>query len=239
MAESKKKKTVKKTEAGTKKTPSKTPAKSAPKTATKKTKKPAAVSSSKAVTSPKVESAVTKKVAPKKSPTVKTAQSTPAAKKTKKVVSRKKPTHFTKDLLPETTPSKDAPLDTSLFTMIVAIFIVALVVFGGFIYARKARMMESPAPFPREEIQPQRIRVSSSVLLSPDVITALETIVTQITIGPDEVLQNVRSIGDAQTETVFSPDAQTGDFVFEFKSASILYRPSTKQVIKTASPATV
>lgn len=129
MAESKKKKTVKKAPAGAKKSPSKTVAKSAPKTATKKTKKPLSASTSKGLSAAKVESSVAKKAAPKKSPSVSTPKAPSKPKKTKKVVAQKKPTHFTKDLLPEATPSKDAPLDTSVFTMIVAIFIVALVVF--------------------------------------------------------------------------------------------------------------
>jgi len=96
-------------------------------------------------------------------------------------------------------------------------------------------MMEPPAPPAAPDItEPQRISVSSSVTLTPEVVSALEHLVTQIAIGPDEVLQNVRSITDAQADTMFSSDAQAGDFVFEFKSASILYRPSTKQIIKTA-----
>lgn len=212
MAESKKKTTTKKSSTGAKKT-----TKSAP----KKTKK---TTTKKTVAAPVVSTPVVKKAAPKKA-----------------IKSVKKPAHFTKDLIPETVKvSKPARMDTSIFTTVLALFVVALVVLGGFIYSRQSRMMEPPAPpLPPTVSEPQRISIASSVVLTPEIIAALETLVTQIAIGPDEVLQNVRSISDAQTETVFSPDAQAGDFVFEFKSASILYRPSTKQVIKTAAPATV
>lgn len=212
MAESKKKTTTKKSSTGAKKTTTSAP---------KKTKKAV---TKKIVTAPVVSTPVVKKVAPKKA-----------------VKSVKKPAHFTKDLIPETVKvSKPTRMDTSMFTTILALFVVALVVLGGFIYSRQSRMMEPPAPpLVPAVTEPQRISIASSVVLTPEIIAALETLVTQIAIGPDEVLQNVRSIGDAQAETVFASDAQSGDFVFEFKSASILYRPSTKQVIKTAPPATV
>lgn len=213
MAVSKKKTTTKKSSTGAKKTT----AKSAP----QKSKKPV---TKKPVVAPVVSSPVI------------------AKKPVKKVSSAaKKPAHFTKNIIPETVKiSKPTRMDTSVFTTILALFVVALVVLGGYIYSRQSRMMEPPAP-PLVPVvtEPQRISISSSVTLTPDIIAALETLVTQIAIGPDEVLQNVRSITDTQTETVFASDAQSGDFVFEFKSASILYRPSTKQVIKTAPPATV
>lgn len=213
MAVSKKKTTTKKSSTGAKKTT----AKSAP----QKSKKPV---TKKPVVAPVVSSPVVTKKPVKKISSV-----------------AKKPAHFTKDLIPEAAKiSKPTRMDTSVFTTILALFVVALVVLGGYIYSRQSRMMEPPAPpLVPAVTEPQRISISSSVTLTPDIIAALETLVTQIAIGPDEVLQNVRSISDAQTETVFSPDAQTGDFVFEFKSASILYRPSTKQVIKTAPSATV
>jgi preprotein translocase subunit SecE len=212
MAESKKKTTTKKSSTGAKKTTT---------SASKKTKKTA---TKKTVAAPVVSTPAVKKVAPKKV-----------------VKATKKPAHFTKDLIPETVKvSKPARMDTSIFTTVLALFVVALVVLGGYIYSRQSRMMEPPAPpLVPAVTEPQRISISSSVTLTPDIIAALETLVTQIAIGPDEVLQNVRSIADTQAETVFASDVQSGDFVFEFKSASILYRPSTKQVIKTAPPATV
>lgn len=212
MAESKKKTTTKKSSTGAKKTTKSAPQKSK-KTATKKT-----------VVAPVVSAPVAKKVVPKKG-----------------VKSVKKPAHFTKDLIPETVKvSKPTRMDTSIFTTILALFVVALVVLGGYIYSRQSRMMEPPAPpLVPSASEPQRISIASSVVLTPDIIAALETLVTQIAIGPDEVLQNVRAISDEQPDPAFAADGQLGDMVFEFKSASILYRPSTKQVIKTAPPATV
>lgn len=214
MVESKKKTTQKKSTTGSKKTPAKS--------TSEKTKKPA----------PKKTTATTKSAPPV---VKKVSQKTSKTKKYKTIT----PSHFSKDIIPETAVakvSKPARMDMSIFTTILALFIVALVVLGGFIYSRQSRMMEPPAP-PRipSSMEPQRISISSAVILTPEIITALENLVTKIAIGPDEVLQKVRSINDAQTETAFPLDAQSGDLVFEFKSASILYRPSTKEIIKTAT----
>lgn len=211
MAEPKKKTPAKKTSTGTKKTPAKKAAPKKTKTASPKKTAPA-----------KVSAPVVKKTPTKKSTSI-----------------AKKPSHFTKDLIPETLSAPKATrMDTSIFTTIVALIVVALVVLWGYIYSRQSRMMEPPAPPAAPDItEPQRISVSSAVTLTPDIVAALEYLVTQIAIGPDEVLQNVRSVSDALSETVFASDAQSGDMVFEFKSASILYRPSSKQIIKTAPSA--
>lgn len=153
------------------------------------------------------------------------------------IKTKKTPPHFTKELLPEESASpKNARMDTSFFTTILAIFVVILVVLGGYIYSRQSRMMEPPAPPTPVANEPQRINISSSVELTPDVIAALEYIVTQITVGPGEVLQKVRTISDASSargESDFFVDVQSGDMVFHFTSAAILYRPSTKKIIKT------
>lgn len=180
MVESKKKTTKKKSSSVSKKT--------TVKSTSEKTKKPAP---SKTKSTPKITAGTV----------VATKKTTP--KKTTKVV--KAPSHFTKDIIPETTKiSKPARMDMSMFTTLLALFIVALVVLGGYIYSRQSRMMEPPAPpLVPAVTEPQRISISSSVVLTPEIIAALETLITQITIGPDEVLQNVRSIADAQTETVF------------------------------------
>ncbi len=202
------------------------------KTATKKSSPKTKKTSSTKSTSKKTKTAPAKKTTPAKvaAPVVKKTPSKKASPSTKKV------SYFTKDLIPETLPKpKTTRVDTSIFTTIVALIVVALVVLGGYIYSRQSRMMEPPAPpAPADVTEPQRISISSSVTLTPEIVAALEHLVTQIAIGPDEVLQNVRSITDAQVDTAFAADAQSGDLVFEFKSASILYRPTTKQIIKTA-----
>jgi len=207
MAESKKKTTTKKTWAASK---------TSAKTNSKKSKKP-----------------VTKKSAPKK-----TVSTPPKKVVSKKVSSPIKKSSFTKDIIPEQTSEVKSERDLSLFTTVLAIFLVALVVLWGYIYSRQSRMMEPPAPpisaLPSE---PQRVSISSSVVLTPDVVTALEYLVTQITIGSDEVLQKVEQITNPN-DSLFSANAQSGDYVFYFKSASILYRPSVKQIIKTAPPET-
>jgi hypothetical protein len=96
--------------------------------------------------------------------------------------------------------------------------------------------MEPPAPPTPVANEPQRINISSSVELTPEVISALEYIVTQITVGPGEVLQKVRTISDASSargESDFFTEVQSGDMVFHFTSAAVLYRPNTKKIIKT------
>ncbi|MCB9806634.1 hypothetical protein H6768_01830 [Candidatus Peribacteria bacterium] len=156
------------------------------KPAKKTTKKPATkkpVTSSKAKTS--TSSTLTKKPATKK-PTKKTTKK-PAPKKPKTVLSSAKDSsHFTKELIPESLPmmkKNKTKVDTSMFTTVLAIFIVALVVLGGYIYSRQQRMMEPPAPpVVPEASNPQNIRISSSISLTPEIVTALENIVTQIAI---------------------------------------------------------
>jgi len=215
MAEPKKKITTKKVAPSAKKTtPKKTTVKKAP---VKKT-------------TPVVEKTVVKKI-PKKTPVKKSSAKTSTATAP----------HFTKDLLPEMKLSgkKKLKMDTSIFTTVLALFIVALVVLWGYIYSGQNRMIEPPADpiaLPVES-SPQNIRISSAVSLTPDVVSALENIVTQIAIGPEEVLENVRVIDDVVSAKSESPDffanAQMGDYVFQFKSASLLYRPSTTEIIIT------
>lgn len=125
----------------------------------------------------------------------------------------------------------------SIFATILAVFVVALVVLGGYIYSRQVRMMEESPSTTSIVSEPQKISISSSVTLTPEVMSALEDLVTQIAIAPEEVLLDVRKIEDvavAQSESPdFFRDVQSWDFVFEFKSTSVLFRPSTKQIINT------
>lgn len=97
-------------------------------------------------------------------------------------------------------------------------------------------MDDVPAPAPVVS-EPQKINISSSVALTPEVMSALESLVSQTAIAPEEVLLDVRKIEDvalAQSESPdFFRDVQSWDFVFEFKSTSVLFRPATKQIINT------
>ncbi len=124
----------------------------------------------------------------------------------------------------------------SIFATVLAVFVVALVVLGGYIYSRQARMIDEPVPAPVVS-EPQKISISSSVILTPEVMSVLESLVTQTAIAPDEVLLSVRKIEDVAAAQTESPDfflnVQSWDFVFEFKSTSVLFRPSTKQIITT------
>jgi hypothetical protein len=207
MAESKKKTTVKKTTVKKAWTSSK---KAEPKTTSKKSKKPS----------------------PQKS-----ISATPKKVTSKKVSAPVKKSSFKKELIPEGQPSVvKNERDLSLFTTVLAIFLVALVVLWWYIYSRQSRMMEPPAPpIGALPVEPQRVSISSSVVLTPDVVAALEYLITQITIGSYELLQKVEQISNP-SDSIFSVDAQSGDYIFYFKSASILYRPSVKQIIKTAPP---
>lgn len=125
----------------------------------------------------------------------------------------------------------------SIFATILAVFVVALVVLGGYIYSRQVRMMEEVPADNSVVSEPQKISISSSVTLTPEVMSVLESLVTQIAIAPEEVLLDVRKIEDvavAQSESAdFFRDVQSWDFVFEFKSTSVLFRPATKQIINT------
>lgn len=199
----------------------------------------------------------TKKAAPKKSPSKKTTaapKKTTAPKKvvaapltktvtkptTKKVSTKKtvkaSAASFTKELIPESVSTKKDTTDMSIFATILAVFVVALVVLGGYIYSRQVRMADEPVPTSAVS-EPQKISISSSVNLTPEVISVLESLVTQIAIAPEEVLLDVRKIEDvavAQSESAdFFRDVQSWDFVFEFQSTSVLFRPSTKQIITT------
>ncbi len=124
----------------------------------------------------------------------------------------------------------------SIFATVLAVFVVALVVLGGYIYSRQARMIDESVPAPVVS-EPQKISISSSVILTPEVMSVLESLVTQTAIAPDEVLLSVRKIEDVAAAQTESPDfflnVQSWDFVFEFKSTSVLFRPSTKQIITT------
>lgn len=181
MAEAKKKTATKKTSSRSKTTaPKKSPAK---KTTTAPKKSTAA---------PVTKTAV-KKVAPAKKSVPKKSVKTPVAS-------------FTKELIPESASTKRSITDMSIFATILAVFVVALVVLGGYIYSRQVRMMDEVPADNSVVSEPQKISISSSVTLTPEVMSALEDLVTQIAIAPEEVLLDVRKIEDVAVAQSESPD---------------------------------
>ncbi len=233
MAEPKKKTTTaKKASSTTKKTTSKkSPAKktstAAKKTVTKKT------TTIPVASAPAVKS-VSKKTAPKKSPAKKKL---PAKTAPVKLSEKAIPTTFIKEALPKTISSKKSVADMSMFATMLAVFVVGLVVLAGYIYSRQARMMNEAPSLTPVVSEPQQIKISSSVILTPEIMSALEDLVAQIAIAPDEVLLDVSVINDVDSVKTESPDfflnAQSGDMVFGFQSTDVLFRPSTKEIITT------
>lgn len=175
------------------------------KTATKKT----ATSSKKAA--PKKSTAKKTTTAAKKTTTAPVTKTVakPAVKKVspaKKTPIKAVPPAFTKELIPDSVSSRKNITDMSIFATILAVFVVALVVLGGYIYSRQARMMnQAPTPDPVVS-EPQKINISSSVILTPEVMSALESLVSQIAIAPEEVLLDVRKIEDVALAQSESPD---------------------------------
>jgi hypothetical protein len=226
MAASKKKTPVKKSGTSAKATSPKTVVSTTAQTKAKKTKKTVKSTPVKDSPSPKAENPTVKKSAPKKS----APKTTP--KKSSK--STKKPSHFTKEIIPETSVSQPVKTDMNVFVTIVACIVVVLVLLWGYIYSRQSRINDTPVP-PLGVTQPQRINISSSVLLAPDVVAALETIVTKVAIAPNEVLLSVNTVDDTSLLTSeFAQVAKAGDFIFEFQKASILYRPSLSDVVQVS-----
>lgn len=185
MAEAKKKTATKKTSSRSKTTaPKKSPAKKT----TTAPKKSTAAPVTKTVTKPTV-----KKVAPAKKSAPKKSVKAPVAS-------------FTKELISESASTKRSITDMSIFATILAVFVVALVVLGGYIYSRQVRMMEESPSTTSIVSEPQKISISSSVTLTPEVMSALEDLVTQIAIAPEEVLLDVRKIEDVAVAQSESPD---------------------------------
>lgn len=134
-------------------------------------------------------------------------------------------------------PAKKSLTDMSIFTTILAVSVVVLVVLGGYIYSQAYRM-DTSVPTPDATVsEPQQIRISSSVVLTPVVMSALEDLVKQIAIWPEEVLTRVTALDNvpaAQSwDSRFYANALEWDIVFRFKTTSVLFRPSTEEIINT------
>lgn len=220
MAEPKKKTATKKTPSSSKKT---APKKSTTKKAT--TKAPA--TTKKAPPAKKTVTKTAAKTTPKKAITPKKT----VAKKTVKTI----PVSPAKKITTDSIATKKSITDMSIFATFLAVIVVALVVLGWYMYSRQ---MQAVAPTSDSVVsEPQRVSISASVVLTPEVISTLESLVAQIAVSSDEILLDVRKIDDVDAAKTQSPDfflnAQQWDFVFEFKSTSVLFRPSTKQIINT------
>lgn len=185
MAEPKKKTATKKTASSSKKA---APKKSTAKKTTTAAKKTTAAPVTKTVAKPAVKKVPPAKKTPVKSP-VKVA-----------------PSAFTKELIPDSSSSGKSITDMSIFATILAVFVVALVVLGGYIYSRQARMMNDVPTLDPVVSEPQKINISSSVALTPEVMSALESLVSQTAIAPEEVLLDVRKIEDVALAQSESPD---------------------------------
>ncbi len=138
----------------------------------------------------------------------------------------------------ETITQEEISTDNNVFTTIIALFIVALVILGWFIFSRYYIAPRTNPPVPEQPLppaQPQYISVASSVVLSEEVVSGLSEIADQVMLDSDEVLQAVYDQDDeVPSDFAFlAGNAQPWDMVFVFTKRVILYRPSLKQVVQS------
>lgn len=195
------------------------------------------------------------KTTSKKSPVVKKV-STPKA--TKKVAV--KSSHFTQNIIPEAknvhVPHvKKEETDTSMFTTVLAIFIIAFMVLGGYVYSRQAHktdVLSEDLTFPAPSYQPampsvpsnqKSISTSSSVSSTPELQMVLSNISDMLYVESDDILQSFNIVSDVVSAQAGNWDlykhANAGDYALEFKNRSILFRPSEQKIINvTTGPIT-
>lgn len=185
-----------------------------------------------------------------------TTKKSPVAKKTlavKSVESTK--THFTHDILETKSHSqtKKADADTSMFTTLLVLFIVAFVVLGGFVYSRQAHktdVLSENLAFPGapSSYQPSlpastKVSISSTVMTTPQLEAELQMLSEIIHIETDDMLVDFSVVSDVavvQTQNWdFYKYANVGDYAFQFKNRSILYRPSELKIINIVPGAIV
>ncbi len=162
-----------------------------------------ASSATKKTTQPKKATKTTSK----KSPVVKKSS---APKVTKKVV---KSAHFTQNIIPEAknvhVPHvKKEETDTSMFTTVLAIFIIAFMVLGGYVYSRQAHktdVLSEDLTFPAPSYQPampsmpsdqKSISTSSSVSSTPELQMVLSNISDMLYVESDDILQSFSIVSD-------------------------------------------
>ena len=185
-----------------------------------------------------------------------TTKKPPVAKKTLAVKSvENTKAHFTHDIL-EAKPhfqTKKTGADTSMFTTLLALFIVAFVVLGGFVYSRQAHktdVLSENLAFPSlpSSYQPslpanaKPVSIASTVMITPELETELQTLSDVIYIDADDMLVDFSIISDvvaAQAQNSdFYKHANVGDYAFQFKNRSILYRPSELKIINVVAGVT-
>lgn len=182
---------------------------------------------------------VTKKKTSKKTSTSKKA---PVAKKTPAV---KKVTHFEKEIIPEekVLPKKDpSPVqgDSSIFTTLLALFIVAFVVFGGYVYSRQKQSHIPEDTMTNIAIDTATpIDIATTVIDTPELRDILRVLPTMLVIEPDDIVESVRIVSDIallQSQNAdFFKNAQEGDYVLQLKNRTVLFRPAEKKIV-TISP---
>ncbi len=138
------------------------------KTTAKKTVKKTSVPSKKKSVSP-----VAKKTppAPVKSPVSKKSSSSKKNSRPRKAVKKSSVSHFQKVPLKEEVARSNSPdVDTTMFTTILAVFIVAFVVLAGYIYARRFQKLDTTSTYQEQTLSPQRISVAAGVALNPQIV---------------------------------------------------------------------
>lgn len=157
-------------------------------------------------------------------------------------------------VLPETKISaKKEQADTTIFTTILALFILAFVVLWGFVYSRQAHktdMLSEDITFQAPEYQPeiptssssQQIATSSSVTVTPELQSVLSAVADMLYIESDDVLESANIVSDVVSMQAANWDlykyARVGDYALQFKNRSILFRPSEQQIINVVSGVT-
>lgn len=177
--------------------------------------------------------------------TVKKWTKTPPSKGVRKW---QKAPHFVQDTLPDVKTSiKKEQADTTIFTTILALFILAFVVLWGYVYSRQAHktdILSEDLSFPAPEYQPERpslpttskpVSTSSAVTITPELQAVLSNIAEMLYIESDDILQSANVVNDVVSMQAANWDlykhANVGDYALQFKNRSILFRPSEQKII--------
>lgn len=184
----------------------------------------------------KAEKSPSKKPSKKPSARVKkTSSVTPTvSKSSSNTFTRTRLSHFVKDMLPQSFSKKSfiSSANEDVITAIFAVIIACIVIMLGFLYA-----YSQTAPVSTILPKTQKAQISSSVKLTPEVLTALGDIFSQAQIDSSEVLVHIFSGYDAwlppDISEYFGESLKWGDMIFQFSHRVVLYRPSEKSIVKT------
>ena len=79
------------------------------------------------------------------------------------------------------------------------------------------------------------LNVGSSVIVTPELQTVLNTLPNMLFVESDDTLNTVRVVSDVATVQSENWDlfkhAEMGDYVLQFNTRAVLYRPSIQQII--------